>query len=176
MVELYNHRLILEEGVEHEIHKLTREQDSMAITALHFNTVFAGLIRKSAGKLVLTKEGTKLLLPENRSQLFIKAFETYTDKLAWSSLDGFPEIPIGNMGWGFTMMLLLKFGDTAREGKFYADLYFKAFPDFMQTYTPSLYSTPAQQMIRCYCFRIFDHFLEWCFLNWVRLDLVSVMT
>jgi hypothetical protein len=161
MVELYNHRLILEEGVEHGIHKLTREQDSMAITALHFNTVFAGLIRKSAGKLVLTKEGTRLLLPEHRNQLFRKVFESYTDKLPWSSIDGYPEIPIGNMGWGFTMLLLLKFGDISREDNFYADFYFKAFPDFTQTYTPLQYSTPAQQMIRCYCFRTFDHFLEW---------------
>lgn len=51
LAERYSHRFILECGVEQGIHKLTREIDSNAITALHHNTVLAGLARKRGGKL-----------------------------------------------------------------------------------------------------------------------------
>jgi hypothetical protein len=56
LTELYSHRLILEEVIETGIYKLTKEVDSNALSALHHNTVLAGLIRKANGKLLLTKK------------------------------------------------------------------------------------------------------------------------
>lgn len=77
LIELYSHRLILEEGVETGIHKLTKEADSLALSALHYNTVFSGLTRKAAGKLILTKEGKRLLTSRNRKVVLLKTLHAY---------------------------------------------------------------------------------------------------
>lgn len=161
LVELYNHRLILEDGVEWGIHKLTREVDSEALSTLHYNTVFAGLIKKQYGRLILTKAGEKLLLPEKRNMLFLKTLQSYTEKLPWSTLDGYPELPVGNLGWGFTIILLMKYGDQQHEKKFYAEKYVRAFPSLLENFPPSSFSSPKHNLIRCYCLRSFDRFLEW---------------
>lgn len=161
LTELYSHKFILEEGIEKGIHKLTREIDSPAFSALHNNTVLAGLMRKANGKLLLTREGSKLLLSKGRSKLFLKTLYAYTDKLAWSNLDGYPSIPVGNLGWGFSVFMLLQEGDTPREARHYGSKYLRAFPDLLRTYPHREYSTPERDLIRCYCLRVFERFLEW---------------
>ncbi|HEY9489815.1 MAG TPA: hypothetical protein VIQ51_15860 [Chryseosolibacter sp.] len=158
---LYSHRFILEEAIEKEIHKLTREVDSPALSALHNNTVLSGLIRKANGKLFLTKVGSKLLTTRGRNKIFMRALYAYTDKLPWSNLDGYPALPVGNLGWGFSILMLLQEGDTPRAASYYAAKYLKAFPEFHHTYPLREYSTPERDLIRIYCLRTFDRFLEW---------------
>lgn len=161
LTELYTHRLILSDGVESGIHTLTREHDWNALEMTHYNLQGAGLIRKVYGRLVLTKEASKLLVPANRAKLFTKVLQAYTEKLNWSSIDGYPEVPVGNLGWGFTILLLLKHGSEPKELKFYADKYLKAFPFFMRDFQKSHFSTPEEYFMRCYILRSFPRFLEW---------------
>ena len=161
LTELYSHRFILEEAIEKGIHKLTREVDSPALSTLHDNTVLSGLIRKANGKFFLTKVGSKLLMNKDRNKIFMKALYAYTDKLAWSNLDGYAPLPIGNLGWGFSILMLLQDGDTPREASYYASKYLKAFPEFHHTYPPGEYSTRERDLTRSYCLRTFDRFLEW---------------
>lgn len=161
LTELYSHRLILEYGIEEGIHKLTREIDSNALSALHHNTVLAGLLRKKAGKLFLTRAASKLLSDRDRSKLFLKAWHAYTEKLPWSNLDRYPEMPVGNLGWGFTILMLLQEGDTSRETRYYASKYLKAFPEFLESLPQTDYSTPENMLIKCYALRTFGRFLEW---------------
>ena len=78
LLELYAHRFILEEFIEAGIATLRREQNSIVLFSLHFNTQLTHLVRKTRGRLTLTKEGTRLLKTENRLQLFAVVFGTFT--------------------------------------------------------------------------------------------------
>lgn len=161
LTELYSHRFILEDGVESGIHKLTREIDSNVLSMVHYNTLFSGLIKKHYNRLSLTKTGESLLHPDKRNQLLHKVLESYTEKLPWSNLDGYPKVPVGNLGWGFVIILLMKYGGELREKKFYADKYVRAFPDLLQQFPSTSFASPLQNLIRCFCLRTFDRFLEW---------------
>lgn len=160
MVELYGKRFLLDERIERGITKLWKEDNSIAIRSARLTAELAGLVRKANGKLTLTNTAIKLLETNNRLQIFKKFFQTFTDKFLWSFNDGYPEQPIGQMGWAFSVIMLDKFGDQPRTAIFYADKYVKAFPMFISFFRPS-YSTPEQQFYRSYGVRTFDRFFHW---------------
>lgn len=159
--ELYNLRLITEYVIELGISKLTREIDSAVLTSLHINTQLTGAIKKNNGKLTLTKQGEGLLQPERRHELFRLTLQIFTDKFNWSYNDGYPEHPIGQLGWGFTVYLLFKFGSQPQAAQFYADKYLKAFPMFLRYFLRESPGTPQRDFTNCYLIRTFDRFLEW---------------
>jgi len=160
MVELYDKRFILEELVENGISKLWREEDSISIRSARYAVELAGLVRKANGKLTLTKTATKLLETNNRLQIFKQFFQAFTNKFLWSFNDGYPEQPIGQLGWAFSVIMLDKFGDQPQTVDFYADKYLRAFPNFITFFRPD-YSTPERQFFRCYGVRTFDRFFLW---------------
>ena len=71
----------------------------------------AGLVKKIKGKFSLTKNGTILLKPQNRLQLFKTVIEAFTERFMWSYSDGYQEHPIGQKGLGVFGIMLTKFGD-----------------------------------------------------------------
>jgi len=95
MVELYDKRILLDEQIESGITKLWREQDCISIANARFTVELAGLVRKANGKLALTKKGAKLLQNGTRIEIFKLFFQSFTEKLAWSSNDGYPDQYVG---------------------------------------------------------------------------------
>ena len=173
VVELYSHRFILDQGIEAGIHKLSREADSLAIS----NTVdiahMAGLMKKQYGRYYLTKEGVKLLLPQNRSELLKRVLWAFTERFPWDNNDGYPE-EVGQMGWAYSLYLIHKFGDLERNASFYAEAYQKAFPRLMEALwrpTPS-YTSPQVQFVDCYAIRTFKRFMEWFGL--VKINQINI--
>ena len=160
LVELYDKRILLDEQIESGLVKLWKEQDCLSIANARFTAELAGLVRKANGKLTLTKKGTKLLQNEHRIQLFKLFFQTFTEKLMWGSNDGYPDKTVGQLGWAFSVYMIMKFGDQANLTDFYAEKYLKAFPNFITFFKPS-YSTPEEQCAHCYGIRTFDRFLLW---------------
>jgi hypothetical protein len=159
--ELYDHRFITEDIIEAGFSKLSREQNSVAITTAHLNTLVSGAVKKANGRLSLTKKGAQLLQPGERFNLFTETLSTYTDKFNWSSNDGYPQSPIGQLGWGFTICLLEKFGQGERTIEFYAEKYLKAFPKLLEFFPARPYGTPEGDFVNCYRVRTFERFLEW---------------
>jgi hypothetical protein len=160
MVELYDKRILLDEHIESGLTKLWKEQDCISIMSARYTLELSGLVKKAAGKLILTKKGIELLKKENRHQLFKEFFLGFTDKFSWGFNDGYPEQPIGQFAWLFSIYMLDKYGDQSRKIDFYAEKYLKAFPDFI-TYFTERYSSIKNQFIRCYGIRAFDRFLLW---------------
>jgi hypothetical protein len=78
----------------------------------------------------------------------------------WSFNDGYPEQPIGQLGWAFSVIMLDKFGDQPQTADFYADKYLRAFPKFISFFRHD-FSTPERQFYRCYSVRTFDRFFLW---------------
>jgi len=160
MVELYDKRFLLDEHIESGLTKLWKEDDCISIKSARLTAELAGLVRKTNGKLTLTKTGTKLLETNNRLQIFKQFFQAFTDKFLWSFNDGYPEQPIGQLAWAFSVIMLDKFGDQPQTVDFYADKYLRAFPNFI-TFFRHDYSTPERQFYRCYGVRTFDRFFLW---------------
>lgn len=160
IVELYEERFLPDENIENGIIKLRKEQDVIAIMSARLASEFAGLARKANGRLVLTKKAAKLLESNNRSEIFKQFFQAFTDKLLWSFHDGFPEQPVGQLGWAFSTILLNRFGGQPQTVSFYAHKYLKAFPSFI-TFFRNDYLTPEQLFVRCYGLRTFKRFFLW---------------
>lgn len=161
MVELYDKGYLREELVENGISKLWREDNSISIRSARLTAELAGLVRKVNGKLILTKSANKLLDTNNRLQLFRQFFQAFTNKFLWSFNDGYPEQPIGQLGWAFSVFMLDKFGDQPQTVDFYADKYLKAFPKFITFFQHEYYTTPEQQFTSCYGVRTFERFFLW---------------
>ena len=160
MVELYDKRYLLDEHIESGITKLWKEDDCISIRSARLTVEIAGLVKKVSGKLTLTKTATKLLETNNRLQIFKQFFQAFTNKFLWSFNDGYPEQPIGQLGWAFSLIMLDKFGDQAQTIDFYTENYLRAFPKFITFFQPD-YSTPERQFFRCYGVRTFDRFFLW---------------
>lgn len=159
--ELYEHKFIPEYFIESGISKLTREHDAPTIRAAHYNALITGVFGEIKGKMILTTYGHELIKPEKRTELFKKILESYTTKFDWSVNDGYTDYPVGQLGWGYTIYLLHKFGDTEMKKQFYADMYLKAFPKFLDEFPQREFSTPKKDFTNCYTIRSFDRFAEW---------------
>jgi hypothetical protein len=171
--ELYGHKLITEDIIEAGFSKLSREQDSTAITTVHLNTLVLGVVKKAKGRLSLTKKGAQLLQPGERVNLFTETLSTYTNKFNWSSNDGYPQSPVGQLGWGFTVYLLEKFGSSEHTIEFYAEKYLRAFPKLLEFFPARPYGTPEGDFVNCYSVRTFERFLEW--FGFVKVEHVHGM-
>jgi hypothetical protein len=159
--ELYGHKLITEDIIEAGFSKLSREQNSIAIMTVHLNTLVLGVVKKAKGRLSLTKKGAQLLQPGERVNLFTETLSTYTDKFNWSSNDGYPQSPLGQLGCGFTVYLLKKFRQSEHAIEFYAEKYLKAFPKLLEFFPIRQFGTPEGDFVNCYRVRTFERFLEW---------------
>jgi hypothetical protein len=53
-----------------------------------------------------------------------------------------------------------KYGDKAREMKFYSDKYLRAFPSAIRDFHDTEYSTSAKQFQRCFYLRVLKRFLK----------------
>lgn len=161
MVELYDKKYIYDESIESGITKLWKEQDCIAILNTKIVTEIAGITKKINGKMTLTKKGILFLKFENRQIFFELFLSTFADKFNWGFNDYYPQKPIGQIGWTFTIYLLEKYGKEFQSESFYAEKYLKALPDLLNEFETGGLITQEQQFKHCYGVRTFERFLEW---------------
>lgn len=147
---------------------LRKELDSHSIHLTRILVEISGLVKKRKGSLSLTAKSRMML--NDPDALLRKLFDTYTKQFNWAYNDGYGESPIGQLGWGFSLILLSRYGDERRPDTFYADKYFQAFPDLLETAEPT-YSTLERYVVSCYSLRTFTHFME--FFGLVYVDRVG---
>jgi len=160
MAELYDKRFLPDEYIESGITKLWKEGDCISIMSARFSAELAGLVKKANNRLTLTKTAARYLDTNNRLQIFKQFFQAFTGKFSWSYNDGYPEQPIGQLGWAYSVIMLRKYGNQPRTAHFYAEKYLQAFPAFL-TFFPPEESTPVEQYFGCYTIRTFERFLLW---------------
>lgn len=161
MLELYEKKYICDELIERGMIKLWREQDCIAIMSTKIVMEIAGVTKKTNGKLTLTKKGISFFKPENRQEFFKLFITTFADKFNWGFNDGYPDKPIGQFGWTFTIYLLGKYGMEYQPAIFYADKYLRALPRFLNEFESTTYSTDREEFARCFRVRSFERFLDW---------------
>lgn len=156
--DLYSQGFLKEEHIEQGISKLYKETDSMTINLTRILIELAGLVKKRKGKLSLTKSSQKVL--EDNEELLRQIFLTFTNKFNWAYYDGYGENQIGQLGYGFSLILLSNYGQEMRLDSFYADKYFKAYPRLLDSVEPN-YGTLERYSTNCYSIRTFDRFLDY---------------
>ena len=140
-------------------YQLYKESDSMTVNLTRLLVELSGLTKKRNGKLSLTKKGEKI--SSNNFSLIDLIFNTMTTKFNWAYYDGYGDNQIGQLGFGFSLILLHLYGQTKRQDTFYAEKYFNAFPDLVDSEHPSDFYNPTERARRCYSLRTFDRFLDY---------------
>ncbi len=156
--DLYQQRFLKDELIEKGISKLYKETDSMTVNLPRILIELAGLVKKRNGKLSLTKSSQKIL--GDNEELLRQIFLTFTNKFNWAYYDGYGENQIGQLGYGFSLILLSKYGQIKRLDSFYAEKYFMAYPKLLDSLEPS-YGTLERYSTMCYSIRSFERFLDY---------------
>ena len=158
VAELYDQGFMKDEHIEAGITKLYKETDSITVNLPKILLEISPIAKKRNGILSLTKKGVNIR--NNNAELLKTIFEICATKFNWAYYDGYGENQIGQLGYGFTLILLSKYGDEQRSDSFYADKYFKAFPQLLYGIEPS-YGTLESYSAGCYSIRTFDRFLQY---------------
>ena len=163
--DLYQQGFMKEKHIEKGILKLYKETDSMSVNLSRILIELAGLTKKRKGKISLTKNGEKTI--QDNFRLLATILETFTTKFNWAYYDGYGENQIGQLGYGFSLILLSKFGKEKRLDSFYAEKYFNAYPHLLESIEPS-YGTLESYSTKCYSIRTFERFLD--FFGLIKID------
>jgi hypothetical protein len=155
--EIYHQGFLEEYQFSSGISKLYKESDSITVNLTRLLAELAGLTKKRKGKLSLTKNGEKMT--SDNQKLFDLIFKTMTKKFSWAFYDGYEDLQIGQFGFGFSLILLSKYGEEKQLDSFYSDKYLKAFPQFLESITPA-YCTAQKYAGDCYSVRTFQRFLH----------------
>ena len=163
--ELYQQGFMKEEHIEKGISRLRKETDSMTVNLSRILIELSGLVKKRSGKLSLTKNGEKTI--QDNFLLLKSIFETFAMKFNWAYYNGYGDNQIGQLGFGFSLILLFKFGQAKRMDSFYAEKYFNAYPNLIDLIEPT-YGTLESYSTRCYSIRTFDRFLD--YFGLIKID------
>ncbi len=157
--QLYELGVIKEYPIESGIVKLKKEDDSMTIQLARFLTELIGATKKRNNKLSLTANGKKMLATKARASLLKAIFKANCQKYNLGFFDGFDESDIQGL-FGFTLYLLIKYGNENKGIDFYCDKNLIAFPILLSQFD-SKYNTSKNRYQRCYILRIFERFLKY---------------
>ena len=157
VAELYEQKFMPDYYVEKGFQKLYKESDvlSMMLTRLVMDVM--GMSKKRKNKLSLTKAGEQLLADE--VAMAEKLIVTFTTSFNWAYFDGYPDDYVGQMGAGYTLFLLNKYGADQRSPSFFAQRYVEAYPYLLRNYQS--YGEDMEGLIRCYTYRTFHLFMDY---------------
>jgi hypothetical protein len=156
--DLYEQGFLIDECIKKRISKLYKETDSITVNLTRILIELSGLTKKRNGKLSLTKSSIKTL--GDNEELLRQIFLTFANKFNWSYYDGYGANQIGQLGYGFSLILLSKYGQIKRLDSFYAEKYFMAYPKLLDSLEPT-YGTLERYSTMCYSIRTFERFLDY---------------
>lgn len=156
---------------------LMKEDDFPYINLINIITHLSKFTKKQHGKISLAKKCHKFMTSGTAPALYCELFKTYITKFNWGYFDHYPESWIIQGGFGFSMLLVQKYGDRARPIEFYCDKYLKAFPGLMRDFPDKSYSSGMKQFQNCYELRVFERFLQrFGFIDIEKKDAFHSMT
>jgi hypothetical protein len=159
---LYDLGYIHDEEIGAKTRKLKNEEDSSAISTIRFCTEFAGLTKKRKGNLSLTRKAQQAMREGQRPALFKMILLAFTEEFNWSMHDGYPDYPIAQHGWMYSIFMLLHEGQVYRPGEAYATGYISLFPEYLEFFEDdAIMGTRQEQLTRCYILRTFERFTQW---------------
>lgn len=141
---------------------------------LHVTRLVAGLaelIRKHKGKFILSKACRKVLAEQGIAGIYPLLFRAFVREYNWAFRDHWPEIPMIQHSFLFTLYLLKKNGAEWQSSLFYEDRFLQAFPMLLQEVQPvGEYFSPEKVLRICYSLRCLDSFAGFMGLAEIERD------
>lgn len=157
--EWYATGLVSQYDIEKGITKISSEDDVYFATTLKIVLDLLGWTKKRNGKLSLTAKGKKVLAGPRQKmleQLFAKHFTNFN----LGYFDGYEDDGALQHLFGFVLVLLLKNGEDWKPTAFYGDAMLQAFPMLKESFEPSNYSPPENQVKRAFSTRFLNRSLN----------------
>lgn len=158
--ELYGTKIIKEDLIESGIVKLSKEEDSIVLQNLKIIGDLSRLTKKRNNKISLTQKGLKLLTAERRFELLKTIFKTNYEEFNLGYHDGYSQKVGVQRTFGYTLYLLLRYGEERRELNFYAKKNLLAFPFELDNFEER-WSNQEDQYENCLGIRIFERFMNY---------------
>jgi hypothetical protein len=143
-----------------------------ACTSLHvvrLMATVAGLLRSQRGAFELTRRGRALYERRGLAGVYPALLRAFATRLEWSSLDDYPRAPLIQASFGFSLMLVARYGAKPRPATFYSDRWLEAFPGIDEGFEVeaggephrSRRMTPSQRFADCYRLRVLQRFMAY---------------
>jgi hypothetical protein len=142
--------------------KRVREEEIPYLWPLKQCLLDEGLVKKRNNALSLTKGGEKYL-KEPAEFRFRTIFHYLSSRFHWANFydledDGI----IGRLGWGYSLLLLARYGDIPRISSFYGLKLMQAFEkDLWDLHQKGEEGSVTQKYCRAYDVRFFECFADW---------------
>jgi len=146
--------------------RIMTEADFMELHTVRIVAGMTGFIKRARGRFILTKAGKDVAHKNMDGNTFHKLLKAYTRKFNWGFNDRYPELPIVQNSFLYTLFVLKKHGDIFRPGSFYEDLFFKAFPNAVNEVPETPFSSKEELVRRCYAVRCLERFA--CFWGFAQ--------
>jgi hypothetical protein len=130
--DIYAKNHLPEKWIESGIVKVRTETDWIVIHNIKIVLTLAGFLRKQYGYLLLTKKCESLLMGEEYSEIFYEFLRVFTLQFNWAYNDRYDDEELGQLGFLYSLYLINKYGKEENDVKYYTDLYFLAFPSFVE--------------------------------------------
>lgn len=162
VTEIYNIGCLKNVRIEKGISKLSRESDAEEISITRILLEISSLIKIKNGKFSLTRKGEKYADDWNflLKEILIVLFH----KFNWAYYDWYGSEVIGRANPAFSLFLLKKYGNKQRSSHFYAEKYFKAFPQLLEQ---------KESSFRCYALRTFERYFY--FMGFVVVEKEGIL-
>ncbi|VAW99557.1 hypothetical protein MNBD_GAMMA23-1874, partial [hydrothermal vent metagenome] len=142
-------------------HKVNKEDDFFELHVTRVILELAGFLRKTKGRFYLTKKYQKIASKSGLKGLYPIIFKIYCREFNWGYWDRYNDVPFIQQSFLFTLYLLKQYGEKMTFTSVYEDDFLRAFPMVIDEMEGSSYSTPEEDLRRCYysrackCFLVF---------------------
>lgn len=137
---------------------INSETDFLELHATRLIAEQAGLVRRYAGRVILSREARRLLRDGGLRHVYAKLLASGARTLNWAYWDRYPELRIVQRSFAFTCYLLHRYGDVERDQAFYEEAFVDAFPLTLDEVEPTPYSSVETTVRGCYALRMLERF------------------
>jgi hypothetical protein len=141
--------------------RMIKEKELTYVHVAKILLLITGIIKQRKNRLSLTKKGRNII-KDNHKMLYTLLYH-YIYKFNWSYLDNYSSEMTGQLGVGYSLYLVSKYGNSKRKVNFYFDKYFRAFPnlDIEEKEGYPMWYGPEISARDCYTWRFFNIFLHY---------------
>jgi len=140
--------------------KFRTEEDLMPLMLVRHLLGIGGYLKKTKGRFNWTKKGRDFI-GRSTGHCYLELFKLAATRFNWGYFDGYPDVPIIQQGFAYTLFLVQSYGDLPRTESFYTQLFLEAFPmGLMEVDGGDLQETDSR-FESCYTVRSFDRFMEY---------------
>ncbi len=144
------------------------ETDFMELHTVRLTAEMAGFVRKFKGRFRATKAGRAIVEQGMNGTAFFALFQAYTRKFNWAYNDRYPDLPMIQEAFLFSLYLLRKQGSVLQPASYYADLFLKAFPFALEETPEYSFTSREETLLPCYAVRTLGRFA--LFFGFVAID------